>query len=581
MRFLIRSLIALFFFISSAAAYAQPSVRIDISVTGLAEDLQQNVLAHLSIARQKDSPRMTDYLVKRLAGKAKNEVRKALEPFGYYRPEVDLDLLQEEKVWRVEIDVNPGNPVVVDDVRVEISGPGSRDELLARAVRDFPLQKGEILNHQLYEQGKRNLIARANASGFLDADFSEYTILVNRETDTAEIILVLNSGQQYLFGSTTFEADFLSHGLLGRMRPYREGEPFSSRALVRFRQSLYNTGYFSSVEVAAADLHPENLSIPVRVALTPKNPNTFGLGLGYGTDTGLRGTVEWNNRLLNRFGHQFKLTLQPSERKSSYGGVYTIPIKDPLRDRLSLLAKWEKENFENTESEQRSASLSYDHIRDAGEFSIYFKFLDEDFDSGVETGHATLFIPGLKTTFRIADDRLVTGRGIRATLNLSGADENLLSDTRFLQASVAAKGIYSLGESWRVIGRFQLGGTVVDDINELPPSLRFYAGGDQSIRGYAYKSIGPRDPRGNILGGQYLLTCSAELEKQFTDSWSAAIFFDSGDAPDNLTDLAMKNGAGVGVRWNAPFGQIRLDLAKALSDWDDSWRIHFNMGADL
>jgi len=575
------SLVLFLFSICCIPAFGQELLRIHVSLSGLEGDMQNNALAHLSLARLSDSPALTDYLVRVLGKQAVKEIETALQPFGYYRPRIDFHLSREGDVWNATINVDPGKPVIVSGIRLDLKGHGSTDPKIVAAVSDFPLKKGDILNHQLYEAGNRNLLDQAAASGYINAVFIEHEIVVNREQLTAEIHLTLDTGAQYYFGKTSFDADFISHGLLARMLPYKEGDPYSSQALVRLRQSLYGSDYFDEVEVTTETAQQESMRIPVDVALTAKNPNVYGFGVGYGTDTGLRGTIEWTNRLLNSLGHQLKVILQPSERKSYFGGVYTIPIKDPRTDRLSLLAKWEKDNFDNTETEQRSLSMSYDHIREVGEYSLYLEFLDEDFDSGADTGHATLFIPGVKTTYRFADDRLVTKRGIRTTLELAGADQNLCSDASFLQGSLASKAIFSFLGDWRAIGRFQLGGTVVDDIYELPPSLRFYAGGDQSVRGYAYKSIAPRDSYGNVLGGQYLLTYGVELERSLTQSWSAAVFFDSGDAFNTVNDLAMKNGAGFGIRWNAPFGQVRLDLANAISEGGGSWRIHFNVGADL
>ena len=114
----------------------------------------------------------------------------------------------------------------------------------------------------------------------------------------------------------------------------------------------------------------------------------------------------------------------------------------------------------------------------------------------------------------------------------------------------------------------------------IPPSLRFYAGGDQSVRGYGYKKISPADDEGNLVGGKNLLTYSLEVERSLYDQWSGAVFYDSGMVSDTLAGSTIHSGAGVGLRWNGIFGQIRLDLAKAL-DENGSWRIHFTMGADL
>ena len=562
-------------------AVGQDTVQVDVTVTGLDPILQKNVLTGLSIVEQKDNPILTDFLVHRLIDKSVSETAAALEPFGYYSPEITLSHEQINNVRHVVIDVMPGDPVIVSKVEIELAGAGRQEKNLLKAVDEFLMHKGDVFDHQLYEKGKKELTDRAIVSGFRDVIFTRHTVEVNRENRSAAISLVLDTGLRYLFGPTTFDADFLNHAMLFRTLPYKEGDPFSPRSLIQLRQSLYSSDYFSSVEVKAGEAEKDSHQIPVHVFLKPGKRNRFGFGLGYGTDTGLRGTIDWTNRRLNSYGHQFNLTLQPSERKSYFGGVYTIPIKNPRKDRLSWLVKWEKEDFDNTETEQRSTSLSYDHIRAAGEYSIYLKFLDEDYDTGVETGHATLLMPGLKSTFRIADDRLVTKKGISATLSLTGAGNEIISDTTFIQASIASKGIYSFFEEWRMIGRFQFGGTMINTIYELPPSLRFYAGGDQSVRGYAYKSIGPRDPFGNVLGGRYLMTYSIELERTLFDNWSGALFFDSGDSYNSFSNIAMKQGAGFGLRWNAPFGQVRLDFANALSEGGDAWRIHFNVGADL
>lgn len=562
-------------------AHSQETVTLNVSVTGIENDLQKNVLVYLSLNRERNNQQLTDFFVNRLVKKASNEVKTALQPFGYYQPVIKIDSKKDNATWNVNISVKPGKPTIISNISIEITGPGSTEKDIKNVVENFPLHKGDILLHQMYETSKSNLISQAQAIGYSDAIFSKHEILVDRENQAASIVLQLETGPLYRFGKTTFQADFISHDLLSRIIPYKEGERFSSQNLIKLRQALYNTDYFSDVEVQAGEKDDETQTVPVNVQLVQKNPNKYGLGIGYGTDTGVRGTIEWTNRLLNRYGHQLKVSLQPSERKDYFGGVYTIPIKDPQRDRLSLLGKWEKEIFENTESEQRSVSISYDHIREYGEYSIYFKYLDEDFDSGLDKGHATLLIPGVKTTYRFTDNRLVTDKGFRFTLDLAGADKNVLSDATFLKGSLSSKGIYSFFDSWRVIGRFQLGATAVDNIDSLPPSLRFYAGGDQSVRGYTYKSIGPEDAMGNVLGGRYLVTYSVELENKMTDQWSGAIFIDSGDAFNAVPDLAIKIGAGFGLRWNAPFGQLRLDIANAVSEENGSWRIHFNVGADL
>jgi len=571
----------LVFFCCAAIAAGQEPASLEVVLTGLDGPPLDNVLARLSLAQQRDNPQLTEAMVRRLFTIAPGEIAAALEPYGYYSPAVEQELSREKTVWKATFHVVPGEPVRVTKVDIKLSGAGRDERVLIQAIDDFPLRTGDVLDHRLYEQGKKKLTSAALAEGYREVVFSSHRIEVHPGHRSAVIRLELDTGPRFLFGPTTFEADFLSHNFLSRILPYREGDPFSPRALVELRQSLFGSDYFSQVDVKTGDVPEGSVFVPVIITLSPKDRNLYGLGIGYGTDTGMRGLLEWTNRRINRYGHQFNLRFQPSERRSQFGGVYTIPIRDPRKDRLTLLAKWEKEDFETTETEQRKVSVAYDHIRGAGEYSVYLSYLDEDYDTGLESGHATLLTPGVRTTWRLADDRLRAQRGVRVTLDLTGAAEELVSDSNFVQASVSSKGIFAFSDQWRIIGQAQLGGTLVDSVFDLPPSLRFYAGGDQSVRGYAYKSIGPADALGNILGGRYLVTYSVELERNLFGNWSGALFFDSGDAPDSMDDLAMKNGAGVGLRWNAPFGQVRLDVAKPVSEGSRAWRIHFNVGADL
>ena len=566
--------------LAAGSPSAQQTTGIEVTFTGLDTPLQQNVRAQLCLLRQQ-SASLTENMVIRCYDQAEEEIRRALEPFGYYSPAIEKTLIREKPLWKVRFNIVPGEPVRVVELDIQLEGPGEDDPALVGALSLFPLRQNSVLNHQLYEQGKKELSANAIAEGYRDAVFSRNVVQVDRQKRLAWVRLTLATGPRYFFGTTTFAADFLSERLLQRMLPYAVGDPYSPRKIIQLRQGLFNSDYFSTVEVQTGETPPGTMNIPVSVSLSPRNPNKYGLGAGYGTDTGFRGSLEWTNRLLNRYGHQFNLQLQPAERKNYVGMAYTIPIYDPRTDRLTLVGKWEKEDYDNTTSEARNISLSYDHIRENGDYSVYLEFLDEDYEIGLESGHATLLKPGIRSTWRRADDRLKTKNGIRVTADLTGANENVVSDATFLQGSLSAKAILSFFEQWRAIGRFHLGATLIDSLSDLPPSLRYYAGGDQSVRGYAYKSIGPTDAAGNVVGAKHLVVYSLELERTLFANWSAALFFDSGDAPDELIDLSMKNGIGVGIRWNAPFGQVRLDVADAVSEGESSWRIHFTVGADL
>jgi translocation and assembly module TamA len=559
--------------------FAQPPLTINIS-GNLTENQRRNIRSHLSLDRLQENEMVSEAVFNRLYGKARQEAARALEPFGYYTPEITLSQQRKDGSRHVEIVVSTGPPVTVKEVDFVLTGPGERDGTLREAAQQFPLRQGDVLDHQLYEGGKDKLIAVALDSGYHRANLRSSRVEISRKLLTAAVRLQLDTGPRYLFGPLTFDADFIDHELLRKIANVNEGDPFSPKTLTRLRQSLFYADYFNTVNLEYDLDQATDFRVPVTIVLTPNLAHKYGIGLGYGTDTGLRGTLEYTNRHINRLGHQLDIQLQPSQRKNNLSGVYTIPIGDPKRDRLSLVGKYETEQFDNTDTETLNAIISHDHFRERGEYSTYLQFLDEQYSIGSDTDQAALFIPGLKGSVFWADDRIATKRGIRLSATVIGSEETLLADTTFVQASLRTKAIYTLFDQWRCIGRADIGTTLVDDIYDLPPALRFYAGGDQSVRGYGYKQIGPVDADGNVLGGKNILTYSVELERTLFDAWSGAIFYDSGTAMNSFSDITLHSGAGIGVRWSGVFGQIRLDLARAL-DEEGSWRIHFTMGADL
>lgn len=561
-------------------AHAQPVVIITIS-GDLTESQRRNIHNHLSLARIRENEPLSEALFNRLYGKVEKETATALAPFGYYTPHISISHHRENDSRHLDLVVATGPPVTIQQMQITLTGPGKEDTALREAVQRFPLQLNEVLDHQRYEEAKTKLITTALDNGYLKATFRNNRVEIQKKALSASMHLQLDTGPRYEFGPITFTADFIDHALLRKISPVKEGDPLSPKALTRLRQSLFNADYFNSVELAYNIDQASSPQVPVQVTLTPNLAHKYGVGLGYGTDTGPRGTLEYTNRHINRLGHQLDIRAQPSQRKSNFGGVYTIPVGDPKRDRLSILGKYEIENFAGTDSTSWTATVSRDYFRERGEYSAYLQFLDEQYSSGSETGHAALFIPGVKGTAFWTDNRIATTRGIRISTSLIGSQEGLMATSSFLQTAVRAKGIYSFFNKWRWIGRGDLGITQTDDLNDLPPSLRYYAGGDQSVRGYGYKKIGPVDANGTVIGGKNLLTYSVELERVLFDDWNGALFYDSGTATNSFSNLTLRSGAGIGVRWNAPFGQIRLDLAHPLDNSEGSWRIHFTLGADL
>jgi translocation and assembly module TamA len=351
-------------------------------------------------------------------------------------------------------------------------------------------------------------------------------------------------------------------------------------ALTRLQSILYDTGFFSGVSVEPELDKIQQQRVPVALELVPAPRNRYSFGLGYGTDTGARGKMEWKNRLFNERGHKVHSSLQLSQKLSKLDAAYQIPIYDPRYDALKYAAGWASEEWDDTQTDLLSVAAAVSHAGPRYQYGATLEVRDENYDIGLTSGSSLLLLPKGGWSMVSADNRMNVENGWRFSVEVTGAEKSLLSDATFLQAQGGVKGIWSPFEQWRLIGRFSLGATFVDSIDDLPPSLRFYAGGDQSVRGYAYKSIGTEDASGTVIGGRYLTVGSVEMERKINDLWSGALFYDTGQATDTL-DVKLKNSVGFGGRITLPFGQIRIDVGFPLQQEDHFYYLHLNVGADL
>ena len=320
--------------------------------------------------------------------------------------------------------------------------------------------------------------------------------------------------------------------------------------------------------------------IPIEVRLTPRKRHRYTAGIGYGTDTGVRGRLGWEVRRLNRRGHTLSSELRASEIRQGAHVEYGIPVRNPRTDRLRFTGAVEQEDSATVESDSRSLATHLTRARGRLREDLSLTFLDEDFRLGEQKGSTRLLMPGVAWSYIQADDPLVTRHGWRAQLELRGATRELISETRFLQLIAGAKYIFPLGSRGRVLTRGRLGTTWMSEFDELPASVRFFAGGDRSVRGFDYQKLGPSDASGEVIGGKHLLTGSLEYEHRIRGKWRAAVFVDTGNAFDDFGD-ELETGAGIGVRWESPVGLLRVDIASAVSREDNPLRLHITLGPDL
>ena len=368
--------------------------------------------------------------------------------------------------------------------------------------------------------------------------------------------------------------------LLQRYISFDRGTPYTLGQMIDLQQALNDSDYFKSVEVSPGQPQVESTEIPVSVILTPRKRHRYSFGLGYGTDTGARTKFGWEIPRLNSRGHKFNTEAKLSEIGYSLSAYYRVPVLNPRTDQMVYSAGVVNETTDTSESTIRTLGASLKRSRRDWRESISLNYQQEDYVIADESGDSTLLMPGISWSRTWGKNFIYTVDGLRFDIALRGASDKLLSDTSFWQLQSGIKSIHPLGQHNRIITRGSLGSTWTDAFEQLPSSVRFFAGGAQSVRGYAYQSLGPLDDSDEVVGGKHLMVGSIEFEHSLNGKWGIALFYDAGNAIDDFSD-DLERGAGFGFRWNSPVGPIRIDLASALTQDGRPWRLHINIGPDL
>lgn len=627
------------------AGGAQAATVTNVEIRGLDEVMALNVRVSLSLvdAIGKDvSGRRLAYLLR----EAEDEAREALEPFGYYAPEITVERTRDGVTTvvgdaapaatpgavpsangavtgasaaadgdaetpppgerrasaspvTVTITVDLGEPVTVRRENIAIEGAGGNDKYLRADLDEFRPQAGDVFNHTLYEVSKARVTRRLAERGYFDADFVTREVAVTRAEKAADIDLVWDSGGRYDIGAITVEQTpkrIIRDSLIQRLIYWEEGSYYHQGKLDRLRESLARLDYFASIDIQP---HPENAvdgRVPVTVALTPAKRSIYTAGLSYGTDSGAGVRLGLERRYLNDRGHKLLSQIDWAQKRKTATVQYRIPAFAWLDGWYTVGTQFYDEQSDYLDTRKielvgsRSGEVNDRLNAVASLHALRERWAFVEPDDGDTTAapvtynYATFLYPSLRGEYIDADNRIFPRNGLGLTLELRGGINGLGSDASFLQAWGVGRWYRGMGARNRLILRGEAGYTFTNGLVDMPPSLRFFAGGDRSIRGYAYREVGPTQVTSKgkkyALGAKNVLTGTVEFEHYFNDEWGAAAFVDGGDAfNENSPDF--HTGVGLGLRWRSPVGPVRLDIAHGLYSPDSQYEIYLNIGADL
>lgn len=542
-------------------------------VDGVSGDLRDNVEAYIGEIRDEEFAQWTT-----LQLRLRRATRDAMEAVGYYDSRITVTQDGEREV---RIHVVAGEPVRIRWVTLKFGGEAATDEAFQSLKQRLPVREGAILHHGHYEAAKKQVQNLALERGYFDGDWERHEIHVDASAHSADIELHYASGQRYHFGEVRFSAHDLSDPVLQSLVPFKRGMPYDAVLVTKFNKVLLDTRYFTDVRVRVEKDQAVAGEVPVRVDVTAGDPNTVDIGLGYATDVGPRISLKWLRPLFNERGHSIEVNTELSKVRRGIEAKYSIPWEHPIDNTIQLLYGVVREEIDDLVSYKTTLGVQHQENRVNGwQYAQYIRWDREFFRrEGVEES-TDLILPGVSWSRNRSRGGLDVYWGDRQYYQLEFTSPELASDADLIALRAGWRLIRSLGDDHRFLFRLDAGAIASDDFDKVPPSVRFYAGGDQSVRGYSYKSISPLDDAGNAIGGRYLLAGSAEYNYRLFQRWFVAGFVDHGAAVDSFSE-PLKTGVGGGVRWLSPVGPIRLDLAWGVSDIKPSFRIHFSMGPSL
>lgn len=480
------------------------------------------------------------------------QVLQALQPFGYFKPLISINQLSAKKL---SVTIQPGPVIHISSLKINLIGDGALQPELQKTLKRIPLKLGKPLLTTEYNLAKINLTNTAESLGYLHARFKKSEILIDEAHNSAEITLLFDTGQQFYFGQVNFDPTYIKPELLHRFVPFKPGQAYSMNKILQLNNALSGSGYFNSVSVKPQIGSTEQ--VPVLVHLTPAPKYSYSLGLGYGTDTGIRGRAAMHIIPLNRRGHKFNALAQGSFKQNALQAQYVIPGSNPVTDQYSLTGNFSNLNYDAGYSDSVLVSLAQQHNLDRYQRTLSLNALYDSFHYTLQpnTDQFVLYPKGT-FSFTHAKNKLFSPTGYNITLNALGGSQAMLSKLNFVQTSIDAKAALAFDPlRLRLYAHGLYGLTQTPDINQLPLSLALLLGGTDNLKGYSFNSIGP---------GKIINYAGIELQKETFKNWYLLGFYDVGTVYDPSPKLVQYD-AGAGLMWTSPIGPIKIGLAQPIT----------------
>jgi len=516
---------------------------------------------------------------------AQREIPELLAIEGYFSGKVVLRSVSEEGV--MELEVIPGPRTLVTEVSIEFRGDialpeAQRNEHVKQLRAAWPLQSGKPFRAIAWDEAKADLLARVARQDYAAARLVISSAKVDVVKASASLHVAVDSGPRFLFGELQVSGlKRYDELLVSRYVTFTRGQPYRRDLLMSFQTQLQNLRQFSSVIVTLdteSAITPEDTSqggvtVPVKVKIVEAQSRKISIGVGYSSNNGFRNEVGYESyNFLNRAWIFSSAVVVEQNRQTVSASIDTPP--NPLGYRLTWNASGERTQIQGLETLGNKLGVTRSRIRFEIETGIGLYWQQEQqIPEGGNRETAQALVPDWFWIRRKVDNPLFPMSGTLTQIRLGGASSSVLSDQTFVRSYLRQQVWIPLGERDVVSLRIEGGYTDASSIVGIPQDYLFRVGGTQTVRGFAYQSLGVHYGDA-VVGGRVMATGSAEYTHWF-GNWGVALFSDAGGAADVASDLYMSLGYGIGARWRSPVGPLALDYAQGKGQPDS--RMHFSI----
>ena len=542
--------------------------------------IAEAITSAVDLIRWQDFADMTEEVLERLTQLAVTQTREAAATQGYFSADVNLTVERTQDPMLITLFVVPKEPTRITDVRIAVTGPAADDAsagtaAIAEMRSDWRLPRGEVFRQSEWDSAKEQALATLTASPYAAAKIIASEARIDPAAQSAALSLEVESGPPFRFGQIdVLGLERYAPRLVLDFSPIHPGERYSQQALDDYVRRLLGSGYFASVQ-AAIDPDPARAdNSPVTVNIIEAPTKRIELGAGYSTDTKYRGSASYSDVNIDGSGLQMHADARiESKVQSAHLRFVRPPTPSGWIDTFaSSLARTDIENLV-----ERTASVTARrrglNERSTPAFGVGFYASEEAPENAPRDRAHAVFVDG-EYTWRRVDDLLEPMRGFMANAQ-AGVGVPGVSTRGFVRLIGRTAAWWPLGRTMGLALRADIGAVIADSRDGIPSNFLFRTGGDTTVRGYAYQSLGVQ--RGtSIIGGRYYAVASAEVTRWINESLGIAVFVDAGNAADSLADLSPAVGYGTGLRLKTPIGPFRFDVAYGQKTQEV--RIHFSVG---